>query len=235
MDINTVAPDMQSDDVTDNYITYKDPVIKDRKVYWATKRVFDIVVAVVALAVLAIPMLVLAVVIYIDDPSGSPIFSQIRVGRKGRPFKMYKFRSMVVNAEDLQEELWQYNEADGPVFKIADDPRTTRIGRFIRTTNIDELPQLVNIIKGEMSFVGPRPALPKEVQQYTQFHMQRLCVTPGLTCFWQTSSNKSGMTFDEWIDLDIKYIYERNWFTDIKLIWETIKIVIYMFIKTCRG
>jgi len=225
MGTNTTVENKQPN-AEQHLITYKDPVVKDKKLYWITKRAFDIIASFFALLVLSVPMIIVALIIYIDDPKGSPIFSQQRVGRKGKPFKMYKFRSMVVNAEDLLEDLQELNEADGPAFKIKDDPRITKIGKFIRKTSIDELPQLFNVLKGDMSVVGPRPALPKEVEQYDEYQMQRLAVTPGLTCYWQTSPRRNDLTFDEWMDLDVKYIYERNWSTDIGLIFKTVKVML---------
>ncbi|MGM9551090.1 MAG: sugar transferase [Clostridia bacterium] len=200
--------------------------IKNKRVYWATKRAFDIVASVSALIVLFIPLAIIALLIFIDDPHGSPIFTQDRVGRNGKVFKFYKFRSMVVNAEDLLEVLQEQNEKTGPVFKMHDDPRITRIGKFIRKTSIDELPQLLNIVKGDMSIVGPRPALPKEVAQYDEYAKLRLLVTPGLTCYWQVQNNRDSVTFDEWMDMDIQYIKDRTFFKDLKLIFMTVKVAV---------
>lgn len=170
-------------------------------------------------------MLITALAIIIDYPKGSPIFLQERIGRNGKKFKMFKFRSMVVDAEDKLDNLLKSNEMDGPVFKIAKDPRITRVGRFIRKTGIDELPQLFNIIKGDMSIVSPRPALPREVEQYNEYQLQRLYVTPGITCYWQIQPNRNGISFDDWIDLDIKYIQERSLWIDIKIILRTFRSV----------
>ena len=197
----------------------------NRRVYWVVKRFFDIVLSSMAILVLSPVFLIVALAIYIDDPKGSPFFVQTRVGRHGKKFKFYKFRSMVSNAEELLDQLKEKNEKDGPVFKMKDDPRITRIGKFIRKTSIDELPQLFNILKGDMSIVGPRPSLPKEVSQYNDYQAQRLFVTPGLTCYWQASKKRDDISFDEWVDLDIKYILERSWFVDIKLIFKTFIVV----------
>lgn len=197
----------------------------NRKVYWVVKRFFDIILSLVAIILLSPLMIIVSLIIFIDDPKGSPIFTQERVGRHGKKFKLYKFRSMVVNAEELLEKLQSKNEKDGPVFKMKDDPRITRIGKFIRKTSIDELPQLFNILKGDMTIVGPRPSLPKEVKEYNEYQAQRLFVTPGLTCYWQTTKNRDSVSFDEWIDLDIKYILERTWTIDIKLIFKTFIVV----------
>lgn len=147
------------------------PPTRRRRAYFLVKRIQDILLSVFALAVV------------IDDPKGGPIFSQVRCGRRGKPFRLYKFRSMCVDAEKRLEELLPYNEMSGPAFKIQHDPRITRLGRFLRSTGLDELPQLVNILKGDMSIVGPRPPLPREVEEYTAHQRQRLTVTPGLTCF----------------------------------------------------
>lgn len=148
------------------------------------------------------------------------IFSQNRVGKNGVIFKMYKFRSMVVNAEELKKKLMEQNERTGPMFKIKNDPRITKVGSFIRKTSIDELPQLVNILKGDMSIVGPRPSLLVEVKQFESWMMERLKVKPGLTCYWQISG-RNDIDFIEWMKLDIKYIKERNILIDLILIFKT--------------
>lgn len=197
----------------------------NRRVYWFVKRIFDIIMSSVAILILSPVFLIVALAIYIDDPKGSPFFAQTRVGRHGKKFKFYKFRSMVSNAEELLDQLKEKNEKDGPVFKMKDDPRITRVGKFIRKTSIDELPQLFNILKGDMSIVGPRPSLPKEVSQYNDYQAQRLFVTPGLTCYWQASKKRDEIPFDEWVDLDIKYILERSWLVDIKVIIKTFSAV----------
>lgn len=183
---------------------------KVKRLYSICKRVQDIVLSLLAIIILMPVFLITAAAVFIDDPKGSPIFSQLRVGRNGKVFRFYKFRSMVVDAEDRLKDLIQHNEMDGPVFKIKEDPRITRVGRFIRKTSIDELPQLFNILKGEMSIVGPRPALPREVAEYSEYEKQRLYVTPGLTCYWQIQPERNRISFDEWMELDIKYINERS-------------------------
>lgn len=199
---------------------------KERKIYWIGKRLFDVAGSAAALVVLSPLLLVILIIIFLDDPHGSPFYSQTRIGRHGKAFKMWKFRSMVVNADELLDQLQEKNEKDGPMFKIKNDPRITRVGRFIRKTSIDELPQLWNVLCGDMSFVGPRPSLPKEVVMFTEFQKQRLLVTPGLTCIWQTSPKRDTIGFDEWVALDIRYIFERSWWLDLKLIFKTIKVVI---------
>lgn len=142
--------------------------------------------------------------------------------------KSGKFRTMIPNAESRLSELLAQNEMDGPVFKIKNDPRITRVGRILRKTSIDELPQLINILKGDMSIVGPRPALPREVEQYGDYERQRLYITPGLTCFWQIQPNRNDLSFSEWMELDIKYVRERSFITDWKIIFRTIGAVLGM-------
>ena len=172
--------------------------------------------------------MVICLIIYLDDPHGSPIFSQMRIGKNGKAFRFYKFRSMVVNAEDLLEKLQDQNEMSGPAFKMKNDPRITKVGRFIRKTSLDELPQLWNVFKGDMSFVGPRPPLPNEVAQYTEEQKKRLSVTPGLTCYWQVQPSRNDLDFDEWFELDMQYLRERSMSTDIKIIFQTILVVLHM-------
>lgn len=213
---------------TGRYIIDRQKILKKR-CYQRLRRAQDIVFSLLALIVLAIPMAIVALIIWIDSPGASPIFLQDRVGRDGKVFKLYKFRSMIPNAEARLKEVLEQNEMDGPVFKIKDDPRITRVGRFIRKTSIDELPQLVNILKGDMSIVGPRPALPREVAQYTSYEKQRLYVTPGLTCYWQVQPNRNELTFDQWMELDLKYIQDRNFWLDWKLIFQTVVVVFKMY------
>lgn len=133
---------------------------------------------------------------------------------------MYKFRSMVSNAEELKAKLMEQNEMSGPMFKMKHDPRITKVGKFIRKTSIDELPQLINILKGEMSLVGPRPSLPKEVDKFEPWMLERLEVKPGLTCYWQVMG-RNDIDFEDWMKLDIKYVHDRNLWLDIKLIFKT--------------
>ena len=203
-------------------------LLKPRRKYWIVKRTQDIILSGVALLVLWPIMLIIALIIYIDDPNGSPIFSQIRCGRDGREFRFYKFRSMCVNAEEKLKELLDQNEMEGPAFKIKEDPRITKVGKVLRKTSLDELPQLWNILKGDMSIVGPRPALPREVVQYDDYLKQRLYVTPGLTCYWQIQPHRNDLTFEEWMELDIQYIQDRSFLTDWKIIFRTVGAVIGM-------
>ena len=168
---------------------------------------------------------VVAVVILIDSPGASPFHVQRRIGKDGRAFNFYKFRSMVPDAENMLYALLPENEMDGPAFKIENDPRITRFGRFIRKTGIDELPQLVNVIKGDMSLVGPRPPLPREVEQYDEKQRFRLSVTPGITCYWQIQPKRNSLTFDQWLELDLKYIKEQSIKTDALILLKTVGAV----------
>lgn len=195
-----------------------------RPVYEFMKRVFDVVCSLLALVVLSPVFLVTALVVKSDG--GPAFYSQTRLGKDNKPFKMYKFRSMCVDAEKKKQELMQYNEVDGPVFKMKEDPRITRIGKFIRKYSIDELPQLLNILKGDMSIVGPRPPLPDEVEKYNSYQMQRLLITPGLTCFWQ-AYGRSTLSFDDWMHMDMMYIKRRSMWLDINLIVKTVFAVIF--------
>lgn len=194
----------------------------NKRSFWIYKRFVNVLFSVFALIVFAIPMLIVALCIFIDDPKGSPIYAQTRIGRHGKPFKIYKFRTMVVDADKRLEELKDLNEMkDGPTFKIKDDPRITRLGKILRKTSIDELPQLFNVLKGDMVVVGPRPPLPNEVEQYTEYDKIRLIVTPGITCIWQVQPQRNDITFDKWVEMDIDYILHRNIFLDAKIIVKT--------------
>lgn len=198
--------------------------LKDHRLYWKVRRAQDVFFSTIALIVLSPLMLGIAIAIVIDDPSAGPIFCQERVGRNGKLFKFYKFRSMCPNAEEKLKELLDQNEMDGPVFKMKEDPRITRVGKFIRKTSLDELPQLWNILKGEMSIVGPRPALPREVEKYGEYEKQRLYVTPGLSCYWQIAPHRNELSFEEWMELDVKYVQERSFLVDWKIILKTFKV-----------
>ncbi len=197
-----------------------------RWAYRAVKRAFDVCFSACVLVCLSWLFLIVAIAIKVDDPEGPVIFSQARVGRDGREFRMYKFRSMCSDAESRLAELAGRNEKDGPVFKMADDPRVTRVGRLLRKTSIDELPQFVNVLVGDISVVGPRPALPKEVTQYTPRQRQRLSVKQGITCYWQTRRNRDSITFDEWVDLDLVYVKKCGIWSDLKLIVQTVGCVL---------
>lgn len=197
-----------------------------RPVYRALKRAFDVAFSACVLVVLSPVLLLIALAVWVDDPHGSPLFFQERVGLRGRTFRMVKFRSMYVDAEERLEELMSSNEKDGPVFKIRDDPRITRVGRLLRKTSLDELPQFWNVLVGDMSVVGPRPALPREVRQYSLRDQLRLAVRPGITCYWQTRRNRDSISFDEWVDLDLLYVLKAGLWTDVKLIIQTVGCVL---------
>lgn len=191
--------------------------------YEVIKRVIDVVCSFIGVLVLSPLFIIIAIIIKFTS-KGPVFFSQRRVGRDGKEFKMYKFRSMVVNAEELKEKLVAQNEMSGPMFKMKDDPRVTKVGKFIRKTSIDELPQLFNVLKGDMSLVGPRPSLPKEVAQFEDWMYRRLEVKPGLTCYWQVSG-RNNIDFEDWMKLDIKYVDERSTWIDIKLIFKTVGVL----------
>lgn len=203
-------------------------IYREYRWYWVGRRTQDIILSLVGLAVLWPVMLLIALIVWLDSPGASPIFTQERIGRKGVPFKFRKFRTMIPNAEEKLGSLLDQNEMNGPVFKIKDDPRITKVGRFLRKSSLDELPQLINVLKGEMSIVGPRPALPREVEQYDDYERQRLIVQPGLTCYWQVQPHRNELSFEKWVELDLKYIRERSFLTDWKIIFRTVGAVLRM-------
>lgn len=191
--------------------------------YRVCKRIFDIIASVIGLIILSPVFLIVAIAIKLDD--GGPVFyDQIRVGRNGKKFKMFKFRSMRVNAENEIEKLQKYSEVDGAMFKMRNDPRVTRVGKFIRKTSVDEFPQLINVLIGQMSFVGPRPPLPREVKNYTKYDKQRLYVKPGCTGLWQVTARNS-VGFQEMVNIDLDYIQNRSMWLDFKIILKTIKVI----------
>lgn len=197
--------------------------IKESFSYRFIKRFFDIFLSIIILILLSPVLIITAIAIKVES-EGNIIFVQDRVGYKGKIFKMYKFRSMCNNAEDLKDNLLDKNEMDGPMFKMRNDPRITKVGKFIRKTSIDELPQIINVLKGEMSLVGPRPSLPSEVENFEEWMLQRLLVKPGITCIWQVSG-RNDIEFEDWMKLDIKYVKERSIGLDAKLIWKTIFVL----------
>ncbi|MEN6417478.1 MAG: sugar transferase [Clostridiaceae bacterium] len=199
---------------------------RESKGYLFVKRVFDILLSGLALIALSPLLLIIALVIFLDDPHGSPLFVQERAGKNGSVFKMLKFRSMVMDAEKKLGELLEKNEMSGAIFKIKEDPRITKVGRFIRRTSIDELPQLVNVLLGQMSIVGPRPVVLREAAQYTRYQKQRFAVTPGLTCIYQVQKNRYELSFEECVEMDLEYIRRHNFWLDCKLVWMTIGIVL---------
>lgn len=200
--------------------------LERRWAYRFVKRAFDAVFSAIVLIALCWLYAIIAIAIKIDDPKGPVLFSQERAGKDGRPFRMYKFRSMCADAEEKLAELKDLNEKTGPVFKIKEDPRITRVGKLIRKTSLDELPQFLNVLKGDISVVGPRPALLNEVAAYTPHQAQRLLVKPGITCYWQTRRNRDAITFDEWVELDLLYIKKCGIWADLKLIIQTIGVVL---------
>lgn len=199
-----------------------------RRGYRAVKRAFDVVFSGAVIAVAAVPSALLCLAIRLESP-GNPIYSQVRMGRLDRdgtlhPFRMYKFRSMYADADERLAELLDRNEVEGAMFKMHDDPRVTRIGRFIRKHSIDEFPQFVNVLLGQMSVVGPRPPLPREIPEYEGRDFRRLTVKPGLTGPWQVSG-RSDLSFRDMVELDLEYIEKRSFLYDLKLIAKTVKVV----------
>lgn len=198
--------------------------IKSHFFYHGMKRLFDIVAATCGIVVLSPLMIIIAVLIKAED-HGPIFYEQIRVGKNGKTFKMYKFRSMFVNTDKMLDKLKEKNDVDGPMFKMKNDPRVTKVGHFIRKHSLDELPQFLNVIKGDMSLVGPRPPLPSEVSEYSDYDKQRLYVTPGCTGLWQaTERNEVG--FNEMVQIDIQYIQRASFIFDLWIIWKTVEIII---------
>lgn len=204
-------------------LRYSKIKVKGGKAYLFIKRLMDIVLSLTALIILAVPMAVIALAVFLQD-GGSPIFSQIRLTKGGKVFRMYKFRSMCMDAEEKFAEIQKENETDGLAFKNANDPRITKIGGFLRKTSLDELPQLWNILRGDMSIIGPRPPLPREVVLYTPAHMDRLLVKGGLSCTAQCEG-RSDLEFEKWVESDVEYIQTRNLWADLKLIFRTFAAV----------
>ncbi len=201
---------------------------KKSRHYYFGRRTRDIVLSLLGLIVLFPLLLILALVIVLDSPGAGPFFKQKRVGKNGKEFYFYKFRSMYPNAEERLAELLSKNEMAGPTFKMKDDPRVTRVGRFIRKSSIDELPQLWNVLKGDMSLVGPRPGLPREVVQYDEYARQRLLIKPGITCLWQIQPQRNDLSFEQWVTLDVEYIQKRSLWFDFKIILKTFGAVLGM-------
>ncbi|MCZ8516479.1 sugar transferase [Paenibacillus filicis] len=193
--------------------------------YLIMKRALDVIFASAGLILCFFLFMIIAILIKLEDPKGKVFFKQTRVGKKGKLFHMYKFRSMVWNAEELLSQLLEKNEIQGAMFKMKDDPRITRVGKTLRVTSLDELPQLWNVLKGDMSLVGPRPPLPREVEQYTSYDKKRLAVTPGCTGLWQVSG-RNGLTFQQMVELDLYYIENQSIWFDMKLIVKTFWIML---------
>ncbi|MBW5448368.1 exopolysaccharide biosynthesis polyprenyl glycosylphosphotransferase [Cohnella sp. CFH 77786] len=195
----------------------------EERIDWP-KRLFDVVAALIGLALLSPFFLITAIAIKLEDPRGPVFFSQTRIGKYGRTFKMHKFRSMVVDAEQQFHRLAGLSEVSGAMFKMKDDPRVTKVGKFIRRTSIDELPQFWNVLKGDMSIVGPRPPLPREVAAYREYDFQRLTVVPGCTGLWQVSG-RSSVGFEEMVELDLQYIRKRSFWFDLVIIARTVRLL----------
>ena len=207
----------------------REKTLRNHRRYWVLRRAQDIVFSLLALILLAPLALLISLAIVLDSPGDGAIFRQRRVGRDGKLFWLYKFRTMCPDAEEQLNELLSQNQMDGPVFKIKGDPRITRVGRFLRKTSLDELPQLLNVLQGDMNIVGPRPALPREVELYSDYQRQRLYVTPGLSCYWQIAPHRNEMSFDEWVALDMKYIQERSFWVDWKIIFLTVRAMLMKY------
>ena len=207
----------------------REKTLRSHRRYWVLRRAQDIVFSLLALILLAPLALLISLAIVLDSPGDGAIFRQRRVGRDGKLFWLYKFRTMCPDAEEQLNELLSQNQMDGPVFKIKGDPRITRVGRFLRKTSLDELPQLLNVLQGDMSIVGPRPALPREAELYSDYQRQRLYVTPGLSCYWQIAPHRNEMSFDEWVALDLKYIQERSFWVDWKIIFLTVRAMLMKY------
>ncbi|MDH3216971.1 MAG: exopolysaccharide biosynthesis polyprenyl glycosylphosphotransferase [Candidatus Krumholzibacteria bacterium] len=198
--------------------------IRSSPAYEICKRLFDLTVGCVVMVLLLPIIPLIAIMIKLDSP-GPVFFEQNRVGRYGRIFRFYKFRSMYREAERQKQEFESLNEQEGPVFKIRSDPRVTSVGGFLRRSSLDEIPQILNVLKGDMSLVGPRPHMPSEVAQYEPWHRQRLEIKPGITCLWQISG-RSHVNFEEWMRLDIEYLRSRSFMTDLSIIVKTLPAVI---------
>jgi len=192
--------------------------------YLLVKRLMDVGMSFLGILVSS-PLWILIALCIKCDSRGPIIFRQVRMGKGEKPFVLYKFRSMYPGAEEMREQLKHLNVAEGPTFKIKDDPRVTRVGRILRRSTLDELPQLINVLKGEMSLVGPRPPLPEEVAVYTPLQKKRLEIKPGLTCLWQVSG-RSEISFSEWVQLDLYYIQHQSLLLDIKILIRTLPAVL---------
>ena len=200
------------------------PEAEEKRLYSITKRVSDLIIA-IAILLLVLPLIPVIIILIKIDTKGPLLFKQKRIGKDGREFNLYKFRSMVEGAHKTVESLRQLSDSEGPIFKLKNDPRITSVGCFLRRSSLDELPQLINVLKGEMSIVGPRPNLPSEVAQYLSWQEKRLDVKPGITCFWQIAG-RSHIGFHEWMRLDLQYIEKRGFRTDLMIILKTFPAVI---------
>ena len=221
--------DLNKSDGKPIHLTKMKPLDKEkvnkRYIYYFTSRIVDIIGGTIGLIFLSPLFLIVAIMIKREEPNGTIFYSQIRVGKNGEKFKMYKFRSMCMNADEQLVQLLDQNEVEGAMFKMKDDPRVTEIGKSIRRTSIDELPQLWNVLKGEMSLVGPRPPLLREVSSYTDYDKQRLYVKPGCTGLWQISG-RNDVGFNEMVKLDLEYIQQQGLLIDIKIMLKTVSVMV---------
>lgn len=200
--------------------------IENRYAYRFIKRTFDIVFSAAVIVLFSWLFLLVAIIVKVDEPHAPILFKQRRVTKDGREFVMYKFRSMCAGAEEQCAALQELNEKDGPVFKIVNDPRITRVGKWLRKLSLDELPQFFNVIAGDMSVIGPRPALPCEVATYNDYQRQRLLIRSGITCYWQSRRNRDSISFDEWVDLDLLYIKKCSVWSDVKIVIQTVGVIL---------
>lgn len=212
--------------VTDAVVKTAELTGNTSRTYKFIKRAFDIAASAVGLVICIPVFIVVGIAIKAEDPRGPVIYHQPRIGLNGREFTFYKLRSMYTNADAIKATLMDQNEMDGPVFKMKNDPRVTKVGRFIRKTSLDELPQLWNVLKGDMSLVGPRPLPTAEELACNAYQRQRELVKPGLTCYWQVSGRNDVM-FDEWIEMDFRYMQEQSLWTDIKILAKTVGVVVH--------
>lgn len=211
--------------------TISEDQIEKRVFYHFFKRFFDELLSIIAIVLLIPVFIITGILIKIEDPHGPIFYSQIRIGKNNKPFRMYKFRSMVVNADKMLNGLLDQNDVEGAMFKMRSDPRVTKVGQIIRKYSIDELPQLLNVIKGDMSLVGPRPPLERELRKYTEYDKQRLLVIPGCTGLWQVSvRNNAG--FREMVNLDLIYIEKSGILFDFSILIKTILIVIKLKLES---
>lgn len=223
-----MTPQYRDEAVVNKYYSnagVKQEIRRSLTLYSVLKRTIDIMGSLVGLILLSPLIVIIAILIKWEDPKGTVFFHQTRIGKNEKPFRMFKLRSMCSDAEERLKDLLVKNEVSGAMFKMRDDPRITKVGKFIRRTSMDELPQLFNVLRGEMSLVGPRPPSSREVSEYTSYDKKRLSVTPGCTGLWQVSG-RNNLSFKEMVELDLTYIEQRNIWFDIKIILRTVKTVV---------
>lgn len=216
---------LETESLLKNGVLIKEEALKKRYYYQLTKRIIDIIGSCLGLVVLIPVFIAVAIALKLEEMNAPIIFTQTRIGKNGKKFKMYKFRSMCLDAEDMLQNLLQQNEIEGAMFKIKEDPRVTKVGKFIRKTSIDELPQFWNVFKGNMSLVGPRPPLEREFDEYTTYDKQRLFTKPGCTGIWQISG-RNNVNFNDMVSMDISYINNQSVILDLKIIIKTIWIML---------